>query len=353
MIFYFTYLVLLILLISQIFAPTKYKNLILVISLFILFVISSIRGEVGPDDQSYREIFNNANSYINFVQEPLFTFLLYSLKLLGFGSQSLFFLFGFINVTLLYLVIRFCSTTNNIIIVLLYFSHRFLHNDLNLIRQCTASLLFILSLKFFDRNKLFFWVLNIIAISIHIVAILPLILCLLYFYFNTVFNKTKLFLYIVFALLCSYLIGSNFSLNSLNIPAIDFISKLDTYTVREDFNSSFNPLSDIIVYKGLLLILVYIGLYKFYKNSNDTRIYIYFTVMTLVILFLLQSNISIAKRSASIVFVIEPFLFYKLFFANSVKHKLFSYLFIVCISFFQLYYNISVSKFLNEYNTFF
>ena len=123
----------------------EYRKYFFIFVIFVFFLISAFRNGVGLDEEAYRNIYNtisydfsnNDFSFFNYLQEPLFIFI--NIILLPFKSdQCIFVFFSILNSILLYLAYK-KFTCYSVLPLLIYFSHRFLHNDLNQIPKIFSN----------------------------------------------------------------------------------------------------------------------------------------------------------------------------------------------------------------------
>jgi hypothetical protein len=329
----------------------RYKFHFFSLSVFILFLISALRFGIGLDEDSYRNIYKNISedyfvgqfSLFNYLQEPLFVF--FNILLIPFRSdQSIFFLFASLNAIFLFLSYREYSNYN-VLPLLIYYSHRFLHNDLNQIRQGLVSLIFLYSLIYIYRR--FFYFINLFGMFIQSGGIIYFLYVSVKKYFSTP-KKVVVLLFISLFL-------SRFLTNDFLFGYIPDFSKILFYLQDERFNYARKLFLDFSFYKSLLIIILLSYHFEALKLKK-----IHFPILYSVYAFgffclIMLHNIAILSgRISSLLFTVEPILvFYLIERFRLFSSRFFIYLiaFIYCII--NLYLNLNLENSpVSDYKTF-
>lgn len=320
----------------------KYKIHVFLISFILLFLVSSLRFEVGLDEDAYRNIYNNIKidfstsnfSIFNYLQEPLFIF--FNLLLIPFNSdQSIFVVFSFLSLFFLFISFKEFSNFNSLPL-LIYFSHRFLHNDLNQIRQGLVSVIFLYSLIYI--RKRFFFVLNFISIFFHFSGIIFFLYFLVKKYFSSPMTVLVLLIFSIFF--------SNFLTTDFLFGFIPDSSKILFYFQDERYNFSRNLFFSFSFYK-VLLIFIFTSLNFDILKLNRTHFSVLYSVYAFgfFCLIIFQNIAIISGRISSLLFTVEPILIFYLI----ERFKLFSsryFIYVVTILFcvFNLYLNLGLEN---------
>ncbi len=317
----------------------EYKKQIFIFAIFILFLISAFRNGVGLDEDAYRNIYNlisadilNKNfSLFDYLQEPLF--ILINIILIPIKSdQSIFIFFSIINATLLYLAYkRFVGYAA--LPILIYFSHRFLHNDLNQIRQGLISLIFLYSLNFINSKK--FYIYNLIGLFVQSGAII-------YFAFNFVkkyFTRPK---HVFISLLISFFL-TKFITGDSTFGFLPDASKIFFYLKDERFNYTRDLLKDFTFYKCMFILFLMSIKYK-----SLSKMWIHFPLLYSTYAFGIFCLISfhnialISGRVSTLLFTVEPILIYYVIKNYATYINLYaSYLLVILFCFATLYLNLN------------
>ncbi len=317
----------------------EYKKQIFIFAIFILFLISAFRNGVGLDEDAYRNIYNlisadilNKNfSLFDYLQEPLF--ILINIILIPIKSdQSIFIFFSIINATLLYLAYkRFVGYAA--LPILIYFSHRFLHNDLNQIRQGLISLIFLYSLNFINSKK--FYIYNLIGLFIQSGAII-------YFAFNFVkkyFTRPK---HVFISLLISFFL-TKFITGDSTFGFLPDASKIFFYLKDERFNYTRDLLKDFTFYKCMFILFLMSIKYK-----SLSKMWIHFPLLYSTYAFGIFCLISfhnialISGRVSTLLFTVEPILIYYVVKNYTTYINIYaSYLLVILFCFATLYLNLN------------
>ncbi len=320
----------------------EYKKLFFILTITVLFFISALRFGIGLDEDSYRSIYKtisedylNGNiSFSNYFQEPLF--ILFNILLIPFKSdQSIYFLFAFLNSLLLFFSYKEFSNYS-VIPILIYFSHRFLHNDLNQIRQGLVSLIFLYSLLFIGKKKYIF--LNIIGVFIQSGAIIFII----YLFIKKIFSEPKS----VFFLICISVCLTKVITNDFLFGYFPEASKILFYLQDERFNYTRNLFVDFTFYKCVIILLLLSLNYKALKNKWN-----YFTILYSVYVFGLFCMIALhniallSGRISSLLFTVEPVLiFYLVIRFKSYFSRFIIYTIVYFYCFLNLFLNLNLEN---------
>jgi hypothetical protein len=311
------------------------EKLILKISLLLLFIFSGFRVVTGKDDASYIKIFNLLQQdqimMTEAMQEPIFILIL---KLLGFlfSYKSLFIFFSGLSIFLLYKACR-RYTGYAILPVIIYFSHKYIHNDLNQIRQGIVSLVL---LNIIDSKKIFDLKKILLSSGIHLLSFVFVpAKYFLKFKFNKVYN------YLFLILIC---FAGSFYIKSEIFIDLFINNKFYTYFIDSRFNKSINLLSNINFYKTTLFVLfIFLNLKK-YNNINKFNILFNTYFFGYLVLILFRNINIISGRLSSVFFITEPFIIYLLYRHSEKRYKLLFLLLIIMYVIFQIIYNLFLNS---------
>ena len=208
----------------------KYKWPLFIVLGLILALYAGVR-PVGfdRDSETYEYVFLHPNN--SEYTEPTYLLLSSLLYMIWQDVHIVFFVFGFISITLKFLAIK-DLTPLLFASICIYMMNFFALHDLTQIRAGVAASFFLFSIKpLFEGRKLYAFILILIGITFHVSALvyLPVI-----FLGNKPFNRIwKCCLYCI-APLCIilYLLNINILL-SINIPFIS--EKLELYQIANEF----------------------------------------------------------------------------------------------------------------------
>ncbi len=317
----------------------EYRKQIFIFTIFILFIISALRNGVGLDEDAYRNIYNlistdilNRNfSLFDYLQEPLF--ILFNIILIPFKSdQSIFIFFSIINATLLYLAYkRFVGYAA--LPILIYFSHRFLHNDLNQIRQGLVSLIFLYSLNFINSKK--FYIYNLFGLFVQSGAII-------YFAYNFVkkyFTRPK---HVFISLLISFFL-TKFITGDSTFGFLPDASKIFFYLKDERFNYTRDLLKDFTFYKCMFILFLMSIKYTSLSKMRIQFPLLYSTYAFGIFCLISFHNIAlISGRVSTLLFTVEPILIYYVVKNYTTYINIYvSYLLVILFCFATLYLNLN------------
>jgi hypothetical protein len=317
----------------------KYSKYFFIFTILFLLFISGFRNGIGLDEDAYRNIYNsialdislNQFSFSNYLQEPLY--ILFNIFLIPFKSdQSIFIFFSIINATFLYLAYkRFVGYAA--LPILIYFSHRFLHNDLNQIRQGLISLIFLYSLNFMNSKK--FYIYNLIGLFVQSGAII-------YFAFNFVkkyFTRPK---HVFISLLISFFL-TKFITGDSTFGFLPDASKIFFYLKDERFNYTRDLLKDFTFYKCMFILFL-----MSIKYTSLSKMWIHFPLLYSTYAFGIFCLISfhnialISGRVSTLLFTVEPILIYYVIKNYTTYINLYaSYLLVILFCFATLYLNLN------------
>ncbi len=299
-----------------------------------MFIFSGFRLVNGMDDASYIQIFKLVQSgkliWWKGLQEPGFLLIIKALGL-TFKGGSLFIFFSLLSTILFYRASK-RLVGYAMLPVLLYVSHKYIHNDLNQIRQGIVSLVLLnlISSKKSDWKKI------LLSSGIHLTA---LTFFPLKRFMRVQLSKIKYFLIIMASWALSFYIKSN------TLAGFFGSNKYYTYLVDSRFSNNINLLSNINFYKtSLLLLVMFLGFksYRFKINNYLALFNTYFIGYNILILF---RNISlISGRLSSIFFICEPFIIFLLYCRVKRENKPIFLVLILLMSIAQLYYNLFLTK---------
>lgn len=316
-----------------------FRKYVFILAILILFTISAIRNGIGLDEEAYRNIYNLISSdfadknfsLFDYLQEPLF--ITFNIILIPFKSdQSIFIFFSILNALFLFLAYkRFAGY--NVLPILIYYSHRYLHNDLNQIRQGLISLIFLYSLIYINTKRFYFY--NLIGLFIQSGAII-------FFVFNFVKNYFIVPKYVICLLFIS-LILTNFITGDSALDRLPEASKLLFYLKDERFNYTRELLKDFTFYKCIFIF----SLLSIRYNALE-KAWIHFPLLFSsysfgIFCLLLFHNIAIISgRVSALLFTVEPILIFYIIksYKTSISFYL-SYLVVILFCFATLLLNLN------------
>lgn len=227
------------------------------LSLLLLWLLFTCRFNYGNDYQSYRQIFNDANSYS--ITDSLFSLKHYQGKYdvetgwiilcrlfnpIGFGGLNM--ILAFINVFTLWMLMRqYVDKSLYWYTLLLYvFSSDFMLIQMSMERQTLVMMLSLLFIELLKRKKyIFSLLLFFIAIQIHTTAYIYILIFFL-FLLNISVTKSMIYLFIVtFTVLVYSAAYLSIEFNTLvtllfsKYERYEIVKSLDDVSFR--FNSSF------------------------------------------------------------------------------------------------------------------
>ena len=338
MLYYITFIILLISGFASNYTFNKQNNNILTIfSMLFLAIVAAIRENTGADFQSYERIWNGINPLNIAITEgtgyqylePGFRYTVSFLKL--FSDSSLLFFSFFSILSLILLVVALLHFNYNpLISIFLYFSIFYMPYIFNVIRQGLAMSIFLVSLKYIlERKFLNTILLSIIASSFHITGILIIIS----YFLVPLFQKIKpIYLLTIGTFTASILTISNVN---KKIFLFFFPSRTDSFIILNDEKTS---LVQVFVRLFLIVSFIYIGSYL--NQVNNYKIYRYlinlyiFGFLIYIAFFdfnLLATRFNMFLRILEII-IIPILLFHAK--KNITKPLLFSYYLLIGIAYF-------------------
>lgn len=230
-----------------------------VLSFLPFFLVSAIRYEVGTDWSIYEEYFYAINNGTNKFKEPIFNLLNRLIYLFSKDAQLL-----FVVVAALSLGFAFCAIYKQSkyipFSILLYFLSTNYFNSLNQLRQSLAMSIFLFATQYIEKRdwkKYFFWM--IVAVGIHMSAIVYIPLYFLYHWKVSIKEHLLLFL--------AVLVG----MPVLKVLIIKIVS-LTPYAWY--FESMFGENDFLLAgFAVSFLILVFHEYYKYIQEHEDDKMY--------------------------------------------------------------------------------
>lgn len=318
------------------------KYLFNFICVLLLSVLPGLQFEVGVDYNTYAEIFKAHGELFNENSEYFFYYLILLLSNLGFHYQSFFILISIINAIILITIIEKLADHDfdRWLIFLFVFSVTgVLHNQMNLIRNYSASFVFILAFIYRLEGKfLAVLLLSVLGMTMHntfflalTTLVIPQSYCNKKFYKNYIvgFLLTILFglseLPIILALELFPQYSSYFTTNIHDIQIASFISKtlnipihvLFLFLIRDKIHN-LNDFELKIIWFWSITSNLYI-LLIFYEPA--TRIYIYFQLLnTIPYYFLFKEIKKIPGKVILLLYALAPYL-YKIVVFNSAEYS--------------------------------
>lgn len=312
------------------------KTFALPIIFFSLFW--GLRDHVGTDYNSYCEIYDNPDFYHSIGQIELgFTLLIKSLKSLGFGNWSLFFICSLINVASIFSLAR--ERDNNFAVLLMYF---FFTSTLvlfatNGLRQMLAISLFFISFsaignESLKKNVIVVILFAIIGFLFHKSSIIAFLLLTGFFLFPKI-KINKHILSIIY--ICVYFVGIKYQSMFFsffdNIELINYGHQLDKANqMMEDMvQNSFGIGSLIKLLLGICLIESKDTIYE----QEDKRLYYVYNLLLVGLMLecIFSGNnmlIRLIMYFTSLKIIVFTYVcYYHLFLIND--KRLFSYLIII------------------------
>jgi hypothetical protein len=302
--------------------------------LFILFSISFLRYNVGPDWAAYLAFYNDPakakliveigyrslNNLFSSFHVPYFVFLAVV------SAITLFFIYR------VGLGLKYKS-----IFLLCYFSNLFIYYNFSGMRQGIAIAITLFSIKYiYNKDFTKFMLLVILASLFHISA---LIFVIAYFAFSIRFTK--------FRILLLLLLLAAFDMYSIDLVHI-ILSHLDPSLFKAHLNFYFNiaPLNSnnlLHLFQGIIIrsviLFIFLSLPASEKNKFHLKQYISIYLVGLCIFILFYSiNPDVGTRVASY-FILVGIIIVSIFFQLDISrnHKLFIFLTMMSVCMFKLY----------------
>ncbi len=312
------------------------------VCILLLSILPGLQYEVGVDYSTYAEIFKAHGQLFKENGEYFFYYLILLLSNLGFHYQSFFIFISLINAIILITIIEKLADHGYkrwLIFLMVFSVTGVLHNQMNLIRNYSASFVFILALVYrFEGKFLAALLLSILGMTMHNTFLLALIaLVIPQSFFNKKFSKNYIigflftFLFglselpIILALELFPQYSSYFTTNIHDIQLTSFISKtlsipihaLFLYFIRDKIHN-LNDFTLKIIWLWSITSNLYV-LLIFYEPA--TRIYIYFQLLnTIPYYFLFKEFKKIPGKIILLLYALAPYL-YKIIIFNSAEYS--------------------------------
>lgn len=254
----------------------KSKYLYVCFILFLLFLLSAIRYDVGVDYVNYEELFENSLYSINpKIKEIGFAFFLYSLNTMGFPYELFVVIFSVLSIYFVSKYILKYSPFIFLSIIIFYSFGQFYFNTFNAVRQTLAAYIFLNCLTLIERKKVktYLFMCLITSIFVHASFIL---LFLLYFFLR---RKYSIKIKCIFFLLI--FITSNVFVNLMSISF---------YAIYLDFTNFFSEVSPT-TYFLLIISIFFIVMDILMKNKSSIEILFYninyfsFLLLSLIVFY--------------------------------------------------------------------
>lgn len=244
--------------------PSIRKSLYFWPILIVLVTLVAFRSAgVGSDDLAYIKIFSKVPSLLecegvlcgyNYSKVNIeygFYFLLSLIGMLGSDSIILFGITGLLSIYLNLKSIRYFSPYFSAGI-LIYFSHFFLAKELNAIRMGLATALVFYAATFFTRKMfVFFWLIMLFAVSIHVTSALALIPFLLY-----TISPGRQILAALSVILVAFSVVFDLSQLIVLLKYFSFLEqKIELYLNSQVYNYSI-PLLNVVNVRNLIIVLL-------------------------------------------------------------------------------------------------
>lgn len=262
-----------------------YKNASFISILVILSAFATMRSVgVGSDDNAYIDIFSKIPSvfecngiFCNYNYSDLnveYGFFLL-LSLFSIFGKSHFLLFGGVALPAIYLKLKSIKFYTPLFgaSALIYFCHFYLAMELNAIRFGLASGVIFYAIKCFSEKKYWhFWMLYIIAISIHVSSVLMIIPIIIILFSPSRFHLSLLSVVVI---LLSAMFDKSKILDMFNL--VDFLSeKGNLYSNAAQYNYTipiYDPVNLKNMFISVLCLISYKGLCKRYKYFEIASIF--------------------------------------------------------------------------------
>ena len=319
-------------------------NFILIILLIYWTLVIGLQYDTGTDYNSYKNIFKKGKFYRSSNEFLFYYFALFLSK------HNIHYQFGFIIIALLQFILFFVFLKkmsllyNYLFIYLFFFTCVAFYNQTNAIRQFVAVYIFLLSLWFAYKRKIWFYIISIIIASFfHASA-----LALLPIYFLSRIKPSEYFLF--FLLLICFII-SLIEIDKFTQKIIPLFSIYEKYLTHEWAMSKITTINKLMKY-------IYVPFYLFslacYKNLNEKDKYFFNVGFVSFCLIVLSLSSRVLTRFSMYlwipaIFPLYHFLSYLLFSRNIIRYeKLF-----IIVSFLLLTFSILFIKVIifpsNEY----
>ncbi|OCH18563.1 EpsG family protein [Aliivibrio logei] len=274
------------------------KNVVF-IPIFLMLLLLLLRDR-GWDLQNYKNIFDNIQSvsFSGWV-EPGFQVAIIFVKKIGGGFNTFNFLYA-ISICLLTYLIATHELRYPLVFVLLLLLVYFFRGPYGQMRQALAMLLFMFSLRYIERKQIRFFIINSVALTMHSIAILPLVAFLLLKYMR--FTKKQ---YVVGVIVFLFFILGNLSTHILNLSLFhhSFFMKLQFYLSNSHSTGGFiTPVVFRIIFVTIILAFIFP---RFTMLSNYEKIILNTFFIGIVTYALCSYDLRIASRASRVFIIVE------------------------------------------------
>lgn len=315
----------------------KNQKILFNFSVILVFSFSALRIYRGLDDDSYIAIYNSFyytdSFFVNNIQEPLFQLILKALSFVG-NANSVFLLSSAFSAFLFYKINK-RLVGYSILPLIVYLSHKFIHNDMNQIRQGAVSLGFLFLAINYRQAQ---WFKGSLLSGIHILSTL-------YFPAQFFSRKIKLNRTSNIILLIAFVFILRVVFKVLIQTNLFEGFKLAFYIMDSRFNQEVFLFKNFTFIKSLLIFtyckLFLVNLYN--SNSNYRQLLnIYFLGILVMIIF--QDIEILSGRVSSFFFITEPFLFHFIYNNTKVANQRILFIPIILFAFMQTIFNLYYSN---------
>jgi len=202
MTFYLLFLFLATLLVVLSYLYPQKRNIFEISLLFLAVIISAFRNNLSGDFKYYVDWYSNKSRDYDF--EFGFLWIMNLFRGLNCSHHVLFFFFSFATIMLIFLGIKKYTTYNTIAFLFFLLIPALYLNSWSIIRQSFAIALAFYAFQFLISKKyIIYFLLMLIAISIHNTAVVPLLAFLFVFKFADKINTLHLLVLLLFSLVLS------------------------------------------------------------------------------------------------------------------------------------------------------
>ena len=245
------------------------------VSFILIFLFLALRYDFGNDYQAYLEFFHRLSSQkyltqIDFIQfEPFWVLLNFSFKNLGFFSMTIF-IAAFTSITYYKLIKKYVPEKLYWLAVFFYiFNPLFMLIGCSAMRQSIAITLFLISLEFVIKRKLFLYLLCIGAASLfHYTAVLLTPVYFLNYFIQKISLKKGVLIFLFYLSLFPLLLLDGSLSAFIRDFVWDFAERFEYYYVRGDVATGLG-----FVVFSLLLIMV-----LFFERKQAREIGLFFKI---------------------------------------------------------------------------
>lgn len=262
---------------------------------------------VGTDYGSYLGLFNGEFiDYYKKTGEILFYYIVFYANQIGLKGQILFYIFYSIGFVFFFLIIRKLQIKYVFIFILLYITiSNLFNNQLNTLRQTIAVYIGTYAIiQLFDKKKIYFFILWIIASMIHISAYAFILFCS--FLFVKKMNCKILYIIFLSSIVLGILLNVEFLLE--NLP-FDYLPITYTHYATTGHLDETNFVVRLTKYIFIPLYWNSIILIK-YKRIKDYELMLYNAGFVSVCIRFLLINISYVSRLSELFLILSLFPLY-------------------------------------------